>query len=96
MKITLGGGERLLLIGHDVAILCPGDDGEQNVYAAADWRAECSASYQIDEDGDLRRHNGRHLYGPAIPYRFARCPSEERRLGRLFGATFPDNLRIAS
>lgn len=94
--LRLGFGERLVLVGHEIMLLSPGDDGEQNVYTSEDWRACASPSYEIEEDGDLRRHNGERCYGHALGYRFARCPSEADRFARLFVRTFVDTLRIAA
>lgn len=96
IKVTLGSGEELVLIGHEIAILSPGDEGELNVYTAEDWRATCAPSFQIDEDGDLRNHNGERCYGAPVAHRFARCPSEQGRFKRLFAKRFADNLRVAA
>lgn len=100
-NVTLGFGERILLSGHDVLLLCPDHDldtGEVslNVYAPEDWDACSGPSYVIDEDSDLRRHDGSRAYGPALPYRFARCPSEQGRFERLFARAFRDEMRLAS
>ena len=98
-KVVLGFGERLVLVGHDVALVVVNDppvdpeaDDEvvgESVYFSADWNAATSPSAVIDEDGDVA-----FLDGSWTKARAARCPSEARRFERLFAKNFDDNLRV--
>jgi hypothetical protein len=97
MKVRLGTGERLVFVGHDVALVAVGDteDGEgvEYVYFAADWEAGAPAPARVDGDGDVAFLDGfGHPYAWA-PVRSPRCPSEQRRAERLFARDFGDRMR---
>lgn len=95
-KVHLGYGERLVFVGHDVAILVPGDltTDLPAIYFAADWNAQASAPAVLDTDGDLA-----FLDGFGKPYRWAkvrapRCSSERARAERIFARDFKDRARV--
>ncbi len=100
----MGYGERLVFVGHDVAILVPGDlerdlagDLKSDlpaIFFAEDWNAQASAPAVLDTDGDAA-----FLDGFGKPYRWAkvrapRCSSERARAERIFARDFKDRARV--
>ena len=92
-RVILGGGERLIMVGHELAIVV--DDGTiPGVYFAEDWNAVTAPSAEIDLNGDVAFLDG---FGNRVNWvrpREARCPSELARFERLFARDFKDSHRV--
>jgi hypothetical protein len=95
MGVHLGFGERLIFVGHDVAIVVA-DEGEEFVYFADDWNAECAASAEIDGDGDVAFLNSDGGHYRWVAPREPRCASERARAERIFARDFQDRTRVST
>lgn len=70
-----------VIAGEETALLVVAEEDKQLVYGAEDWRDQTSPSFDYDEDGDLRAHNGERCYGDAIAV-VRRSPEEAEALLR--------------
>jgi hypothetical protein len=95
-RVRLGGGERLVFVGHEVAIAVPNDEGDAELlYFREDWRQCAEPSAEI-VDGEAAFFNSSGGHYAWVSIREPRCPSERKRAERLFARDFRDNLRVRS